>query len=755
MKRKLAAICLTLFMISSTSTAYADTTLFDTPKDETVPPAVAEENLNQNEDQTNQDNNQTPVDTTEPPAENNAQTPTDTTESPVENPTTPPDETKPEVPNGGSVLNQKVVRLILDSPNAFVDGNKIKLDTPAKSIDGRTFIPFKFIAENVLETTPVYDAATKSLTISKDGKTVVLTIGKKEALVNGEKVMLESAPITENGATLLPLRFFIDNFDMTISYDPAKKEITIKKVIGVNNLPVADIEFGKDRYVAGEKIEFTDKSIDPDGDAITDHEFLTSLDFNKKGKDLNVLLKKAPAGEYVIKYRVKDAKEGWSEWIEKTLVLDPNMPPVVDSVELSKSSLGRGEYFDLSYKFTNEDWEKIVKEDWSYRHVNQGPSQALKIKPERIFSSGDFVITLTLTDEYGNVSTAFEKNVSVSDRVVQTQMDFLAENDKVNSTLENFDNKDYAKHFKNMDDISFVDNEGKLIMSDSPENVYDYGILYEELTNQDGRILLYHVNKIPSPRNSGAGVIMVVENLETVPVNFSLEKTGMVGPSTDPLAVGTKVLELHFTPNNPYGGYTIPPQEKAIIYDSRGTINWKPDHLVSMLSEYKTSGNIKLTVYSVGPNTGLEHLELLTYLPRDNHPRGTFPVTQRSVDVNIPGNEPTSIILGRGDSEWVVGIDGITKESVVNRGNYGIEYKVNMTPEEDTLVFINARGGPFKGIVGWIDGYPRTVNSFWPTAATYVGKIPKGTTTTMRYMLPNGSSSPVILGFVPESEWDK
>lgn len=740
MKQKFTAFILTLCIVGTSSISYAEESLFDVPKDENIPPAVAEETTN-------------PKPETQAPTQPNP-TPETVLPAPPTPETTTPTEGESVPPSGGSVLNQKVVKLILDSPNAFVDGKKVKLDTPAKSIDGRTFLPLKFIAENILETAPVYDASTKSITLTKDSKTAILTVGKKEALINGQKIMLESAPITSNGATLLPLRFFVDNFDMTISYDAPKKEITIKKVIGINNLPIAAIEFSKDRYVSGEKIEFTDKSTDPDGDAIVDKEWMTSLDFNKKGKDINELLKKAPAGEYVVKYRVQDAKGGWSEWIEKTLVLDPNLPPVINSVSLSKSSLGRGEYFDLSFDFTNEEWEKIVKEDWSYRHVNQGPSQALKVKPERIFSSGEFIISLTLTDEYGNVSTPFEKTVQVSDRIVQTQMNFLAENDKVNSTLENFDNKDYSKHFKNMD-ISFVDNEGKLIMSDSPENVYDYGILYEDMTNQDGRILTYHVNKIPSPRNSGAGVIIVVENLETVPVNFSLEKTGMVGPSTDPLAVGTKVLELHFTPNNAYGGYTIEPKQKSIVYDSRGSINWKPDHLVSMLSEYKTSGNVKITVYSVGPNTGLEHLNLLSYLPRDNHPRGTFFVTQRGVDFAVPGKEPTSIILGGGDSEWITGIDGITKETVVNRGNYGIEYKINMTPEEDTLVFLNARGGPFKGIVGWIDGYPRTVNSFWPSAATYVGKIPKGTTSTMRYMLPNGSSSPVILGFVPESEWNK
>lgn len=738
MKKNIITAILLITLVS-TPVSYADDTLFDTPQ-ESIPPAVSDQI-------TGDDATSTPESSSENQSPDIVNP--ENTDKLIDTPADPTPDKSP----GGSVLNQKIVRLTINSDNAFVDGQKVKLDAPAVSIEGRTFLPLRFISEKLLEAAPVYDAAAKTTTITKDGKTAILTTGKKEATVDGQVVKLDSAPLVKNGSTLLPLRFFVENFDMSISYNPAKKEVTIKKVTGTNNLPVAAFEFGQEKYIAGQKIEYTDKSTDPDGDAITAHEFMTSLDFNKKHSDISQLLSKAPAGEYLVKYRVKDSQNGWSAWTEKQLVIDPNQAPVVTSVNISKSSVGRGETFDITHEFTNEEWEAIAKEEWTYRHVNQSPSQAKKEKPSRIFTAGEYVITISLTDTYGNRSSEIEKNITVTDRIVQTQMDYLATSDNVNSTLENYNNTDYTSVFKNMNNLEFVDNQGTLIMSDSPENVQDYGILYEETTNQNGRMLLYHVNKIPYPRNSGAGIIIVVENVDTVPVNFSLEKTGMKGPSTDPLAVGTKVLEAHFSANNPYGAYAIEPGKKAIVFDSRGTIYWKADHLVSMLSEYITTGNVKISIVSVGPETRLEHMDLLTYLPRDVHPRGTFGVTQRSLDIAIPSKDAFSVTLGAGESEWITGIDGITKEQVVNRGNYGVEYKLNMTPEEDTLVFINARGGPFKGIVGWTDNSPRYINSYYMSTATYVGKLPKGMTSTMRYMLPNGSSSPVIIGFMPEYQW--
>lgn len=738
-KAKVISIMISILLFTSTSLAYAEDTLFDVPKDE----LITDLNTNPEEETSSVP---APGTNSEPDTSVDAEPNTDITEPIVE-----PGPQAPLPPEG--IMKYKVVKLILNSDSAFVDGNKIKLDTPAESIDGRTFLPLRFICENLLEVNPAFDSASKTVKIIKDGKTVSLTIGKKEAFVNGEKVILDSAPIVKKGSTLLPLRFFVDNFDMSISYDPAKKEVAIKKPLSINNLPIADFEFTNSSYIAGQKIEYTDKSSDPDKDSIVAHEWMTSLDSVKKAADINTLLAKAPAGEYEVKYRVQDSKLDWSNWVYKTLVIEKNEAPVINSVSVSTSTPGRGESFNLTFDYSNEQWESIAKEEWSYRHQTQGPSQAKKEKPSRIFTTGDYVVTLKLTDAYGNVSEAYEKTVTVSDKIVQTQFEYISTSDPVNSELENYNNNDYNKVFQTMSDVDFIDIAGTLIMSDSPENVYDYGILYQESTDLEGRILLYHVNKMPSPRNSGAGILITVENTDQVPVTFSLEKTGMKGPSTDPLAVGTKVLEAHFSQNNTYGAYDIKPGEKAAVYDSRGVINWKPDHLVSMLSEYKTTGKVKITIYSVGPGTGMNHLDLLTYLPRDQHPRGTFDITHRNLAVNVPANIATSIVLGGKESEWITGSDGITNETVINRGNYGVEYRVSMTPEEDTLVFLNSRGGPFKGIVGWIDGNPRYVNSYYMTSAAYVGKIQAGKTSTMRYMLPNGSSAPVIIGFVPQAQW--
>lgn len=686
-----------------------------------------------------------PAQPTEPLPSTEPTKPTEPARPPV---ATPPAE-KQEAP--------KTVRLILGSTKATVDGKEVKLPAAAESVNGRTYLPMRFLAEQVLGASPSFDKKTKQITVKTASTKVTVTLDKKEAIVNGKKVSLEDAPISKNNTTLLPVKFFATHFGLSINYDPTKKEVSIKEKVLDANPPIADFEFVQPSYIQGQQIEIIDKSSDPDADPIVKREFAISTAPAVKDPNINKLLETAAPGDHEIMYRVQNNKKVWSRWTKKTLTLLKNEAPKLSNVSVNKTDIGRGEEFDIIYTQDNEPWEMITETLWTYRHESQDPSKAIPQKPLRFFTAGKYFVTLQLKDAYGNLSEPHELEVNINDRIVQTQLDFLAKGGGfVNTTLENYNGTNYLQLFQNLGDLTFEDKPGLLIMSDSPENVFDYGILYQDtIAAQKGRLLTYHVNKISAPKASGAGVVVIVENVDIVPVNFNLERTGMKGPSPDPHEVGGKVLETHFLANSPWKTTTIDVGRSAIVYDSRADLNWKPNNLISMLSEFETTGSVKITVAAFGPTTKLEHLPLLPYLPRDQHPRGTFNVIERDTAIQVPMREFTSILLGKGESEWVTGIDGITGESVSNRGNYGVEYKITVTPAEDTLIFVNCRGGAFRGFIGWPDGINRTVSSYGPHDARYLGRIPGGQSTTIRYMLANGSASPVQLAFIPRSQWDK
>lgn len=689
------------------------------------------------------------------PAEENPLDPAPQTNTPA--PAAEP-EIPAEVPKPATTSSEgKRVSMILGKSVALVNGKEVKLGAPAEAMNGRTYLPLRFLSEEILGTSPNYDSKTKQISIKTESASAVLTLNKKEAILNGKKTVLETPPITKNGTTLLPLKFFTDNFGLGVSFDPVKKEVVVKDKIQDLNPPVADFAFSMAQYTQGQKIEFTDKSTDADNDQIINREWYISNNPSLKNSDINKLVENLPPGEYTAYYRVQSSKKAWSEWTSKPFVYLKNEPPTATDIRLTKSDIGRGEEFDIIYTQHNEPWEMITEAIWTYRYETIDASKAITAKPTKLFTSGKYIATLQLKDAYGNLSEVYEIDINVGSRIVQTQMDYLANGaGKVNTPLENFNNANFLEHFSNMGTPVYTDTPGLLIMSDSPENVFDYGILYQDtITAQKGRLLTYHVNKIPAPKSSGAGIIVVVENIDAIPVTFSLEKTGMKGPSTDPLEVGGKVLETHFAANSPWTTATINPGQSKIIYDSRPSSNWKSNQLLSMLSEFDVTGTVKISVIAVGPTTKLEHIPTLSYLAKDQHPRGTFPVIERSATIDIPGKEPSGILIGKDASEWVVGTDGITGETVQNRGNYGVEYKLTLNPKEDTLIFVNCRGGAFRGHVGWPDGVNRTVSSYGPHDARFIGRIKGGESTTIRYMLANASASPVKIGFMPESSWSK
>ncbi|OCT15929.1 hypothetical protein A8709_09910 [Paenibacillus pectinilyticus] len=60
-------------------------------------------------------------------------------------------------------------------------------------------------------------------------KTIILTLGSRTASVNGVSVELVSPAILKNGSTFVPLRFIAEQLGCTVSYDEATQSVTISR----------------------------------------------------------------------------------------------------------------------------------------------------------------------------------------------------------------------------------------------------------------------------------------------------------------------------------------------------------------------------------------------------------------------------------------------------------------------------------------------------------------------------------------------
>lgn len=131
---------------------------------------------------------------------------------------------------------------ILGLGSVIIKNNIIKLDGPAYIKGGRTIIPVRAITEG-LGATVVWNPETKSVTISKDGIEINLTMGSSTVLVNGVEQQIDAQAEITNSRTYVPLRFIAETFGLITNWD------------GDNN--VIDIEDGTD-----EVQETSDSAID-------------------------------------------------------------------------------------------------------------------------------------------------------------------------------------------------------------------------------------------------------------------------------------------------------------------------------------------------------------------------------------------------------------------------------------------------------------------------------------------------------------
>jgi len=119
-----------------------------------------------------------------------------------------------------------VVKVWIGSDIMTVNDKATQLDVAPEIKDGRTFLPLRSIAE-ALGATVDWIAETKGITVTLGETTIGLQIGNTSAVVNGTVKTLDVAPYIKNGRTMLPFRFIAENLGATVTWDAALRQVTI------------------------------------------------------------------------------------------------------------------------------------------------------------------------------------------------------------------------------------------------------------------------------------------------------------------------------------------------------------------------------------------------------------------------------------------------------------------------------------------------------------------------------------------------
>ena len=120
----------------------------------------------------------------------------------------------------------KVIVLSIGSDIVSVDGKATTVDAAPEIVEGRTFVPIRFIAET-FGATVTWLPETKGITIVLGTTNIGLQIGNATTLINGKIIVLEAAPYIKNSRTMVPLRVITEAFGGNVAWDPINHLITI------------------------------------------------------------------------------------------------------------------------------------------------------------------------------------------------------------------------------------------------------------------------------------------------------------------------------------------------------------------------------------------------------------------------------------------------------------------------------------------------------------------------------------------------
>ncbi|MCE5192541.1 hypothetical protein LLF88_01135 [bacterium] len=122
--------------------------------------------------------------------------------------------------------NQHVITLSVGSMTAHLDGQALTLDTPPVIISGRTLVPLRPIIEG-LGGGITWVPDTHSVQVDFNETTLLLQIGNRTAVVNGESVVMDVPATIMNGRTMLPVRFVSEHLGAEVSWHEPSRTVTI------------------------------------------------------------------------------------------------------------------------------------------------------------------------------------------------------------------------------------------------------------------------------------------------------------------------------------------------------------------------------------------------------------------------------------------------------------------------------------------------------------------------------------------------
>lgn len=122
--------------------------------------------------------------------------------------------------------DKKVIIMQIGNSKITVDDKEEEIDTVPVVVSGRTLVPIRAVVE-AMGGSADWNNDLKEAVLTCNDNVIKLVIDSTEAFLNNEKKVMDTAPAVINGRTMIPLRFVAEGFKFNVDWNAESQTITI------------------------------------------------------------------------------------------------------------------------------------------------------------------------------------------------------------------------------------------------------------------------------------------------------------------------------------------------------------------------------------------------------------------------------------------------------------------------------------------------------------------------------------------------
>ncbi|GAB6454632.1 stalk domain-containing protein [Bacillus cereus] len=127
-----------------------------------------------------------------------------------------------------SNIKEEQVKVFIGSKDVYTKKQLAELLSPPYIKNGRTMVPIRMISEQ-LGMNVLWNQKDKTVTLKNGDTNVILTLDKGYASINSKNVKIDAPPELKQNTTFVPLRFISENMGLNVTYTVSDHSVLVKK----------------------------------------------------------------------------------------------------------------------------------------------------------------------------------------------------------------------------------------------------------------------------------------------------------------------------------------------------------------------------------------------------------------------------------------------------------------------------------------------------------------------------------------------